>query len=734
MYQSAQSKQRGSYTANLLGNIQSHLAGLQGYDVMALELIQNADDAKAETIVFDITDDGLVVHNSGEFTYCGNLTANPCGFQAKQGDNHICDYHRIADVGSGGKLQQKDNIGRFGIGFLSTYQVTDHPEIRSVGIKLTLVPESAEWFIEPYDGSGGTTFFLPWARDPNTQARKQLGVSHINASHIDQVADDLRRVLQQSLLFLRHVRSTELRRDGVLLLGCDLKRGHGSDLRVSFRPDGDIENWHILHTDASEAAQRLYDAHPRLVALDRSTEVAIGLRTAPGLLAEGLIYAFLPTEQLLGLPLHINADFFPESDRKAVIFTGHQHEQAWNEMLIRAAAEEIARDPEGLLNMLGHVQLWEILGKAFKLTSVPSCYKHFWERLKATSPLARIVPAEDGSVRQPDEVFLPDSPLTADQAKALLDAGGRLASEDLRPFRTAMEQLGAKRLTLERLVDLLESALAKQTGEEKKIDEAKLADFYRPLWSILDKLLPESVSPNSPNSVVQRLRALPLVVTEDFCAVAIKGAHAAPEGMSAARIAARLPGLAIASHHFVKFSKLRRLVRRTLDLDTVVSHLRSEPVKELIDTDRKSLSDLYTLFADLDNSGTVDSAVYESLRGLPIWRSGRGLVDATKALLPGDFKDPTGQADLLDTSILSGRAREFVSEKLGIKTQTDPNLRGNRAADLLRRCWLCEYEEVPAPDQRTREPPGTHKRRKDPQAFGFAPTRADSGRGLVPTD
>ena len=58
MHQTAQPGKRGSYTANLLGNIRSHLAGLQGYDVMALELIQNADDAKAEEIVFDITRDG----------------------------------------------------------------------------------------------------------------------------------------------------------------------------------------------------------------------------------------------------------------------------------------------------------------------------------------------------------------------------------------------------------------------------------------------------------------------------------------------------------------------------------------------------------------------------------------------------------------------------------------------------------------------------------------------------
>jgi len=61
----------GSYTANLLGNIRSHLAGLQGYDVMALELIQNADDAKADEISFRISDEGLYVSNNGRFSYCG---------------------------------------------------------------------------------------------------------------------------------------------------------------------------------------------------------------------------------------------------------------------------------------------------------------------------------------------------------------------------------------------------------------------------------------------------------------------------------------------------------------------------------------------------------------------------------------------------------------------------------------------------------------------------------------
>ena len=676
MDQTAQRRKRGSYTANLLGNIRSHLAGLQGYDVMALELFQNADDAQAEEIVFDITHDGLVVRNSGEFTYCRELESSRCVFETRTG--YTCDYHRITDVGSGGKLFQSENIGRFGIGFLSAYQVTDRPEIRSSGVKLTLVPEDGEWFIETLpDEPAGTTFVLPWARDPNTAARREMGVSHVTTTHIDQLAEDFLRVLQQSLLFLRHVRIAEVRREGVLLRGCDLDRGDESDLIVTFRPGGEVQHWHILRTDAAEAAKHLCATHPQLTSLKRRTEVSIGIRIDPEPLAEGLLYAFLPTEQTSGLPLHINADFFPESDRKAVIFKGHQHEQAWNEMLVKAAAEEIAREPEGLLDLVGHVPLWQILGKAYELASrasdLPSCYTRLWERLKATATPAHIVRTQDGSVRPPGDVFLLRHPLTTAQANALLEIGGRLASEELRPFQNAMGQLGASILTLERVVDLLGSAIVPRSGQPPRVDESRLNDFYKPLWSLVSELLPDSVSPNSvPDRVGRRLRSLRLVVTENRRTVAIDACHAPPPTLAAHRIATLLPGLSLASRHFLDFPRLGRLVL-PLDLDAVVSHigsrLASERVEDVIAVESEAMRGLYALFADLDD-GAVDPGVYESLAGLPIWCSGRGLVSATDALLPGDFTDPTGQANLLDTSVLTARAGEFVSTKLGVKTQT----------------------------------------------------------------
>lgn len=667
-------RKRGSYTANLLGNIRSHLAGLQGYDVMALELIQNADDAKAESVVFDVTDQGLVVFNSGKFTYCGDLDKE-CAFLAE--GNYKCDYHRITDVGSGGKLNRSENIGRFGIGFVSTYQVTDHPEIRSAGIKLQLHPEKGQWFVESFEQPEGTTFFLPWADDPNTQARLALGVSHVSTAHIDQLVADFQKVLRKSLLFLRHVRTAELRRNGKLLLACDLDRTDGSALTASFCPSGEVEHWHILRTDAADSAAQLYAIHPQLKYLGRGTKISIGLRINPEPLAEGLLYAFLPTEQSTGLPLHINADFFPESDRKALIFAGHQHEQAWNEMLIDVAATALARDPEGLLKMLGDVQFWQIMARAFDLSrpsNHPACFKRFWERMLTTASQARIAPAQDGSVHIPSDVFFPDKALNSSQVSALKEVGGQVITEDLRPFRTAVNQLGAPFLTFERLVGLLEQAMPPQTAGTLQVEEDRLEGFYRPLWGMINELFPDAITPPpATKAAIQRLLAIPFVVTENLYAVTISQSFVAPAALEAGRVASLLPKLAIASRHVLGFPKIARQIRQ-LELGAVVRHLSSrcatDAIENVIGVEQEELRDLYVMFADLDYNGNGDAAVYQSLRNLPIWLSGRGLIKASQALLPGNFTDPTGQADLLEISVLSASAREFVSSKLDVQTQT----------------------------------------------------------------
>lgn len=107
---------------------------------------------------------------------------------------------------------------------------------------------------------------------------------------------------------------------------------------------------------------------------------------------------------------------------------------------------------------------------------------------------AKIALAQDGSVQRPGGVFLPRGPLTSHQAKTLLEVGGRLVAEDLRPFQTAINQLGAPILTFDRLVTLLEQAMAQQVPGEVQVEAERLESFYRPLWSMVNDLLPDIAS------------------------------------------------------------------------------------------------------------------------------------------------------------------------------------------------------------------------------------------------
>lgn len=328
----------GDYSASLLGTISSHLEGLQGFDVMALELIQNADDAKAKTITFNITNEGLHVFNDGNFTYCEHLEEPYCPWEKES-----CDFHRIVNVASGGKQANPDNIGRFGIGFVSTYQITDYPEIESSGISVKLRPETGKWRKENSSGKkAGTHFFLPWAKDSSSKVRLGLKASHITEDHIESLKRDFTKVLKKGLLFLRNVETAKISVENEPLFGCKLSRQSKRKLNISYYPSQNHELWYLIDGSIAENLNKLYTRFPKLELHKRNPKISIALKLEPEPLDSGILYAYLPTEQSSGIPAHINADFFPESDRKAVILNGNQHQQAWNEQLIREAATVIS--------------------------------------------------------------------------------------------------------------------------------------------------------------------------------------------------------------------------------------------------------------------------------------------------------------------------------------------------------------------------------------------------------
>jgi hypothetical protein len=67
-------------------------------------------------------------------------------------------------------------IGRFGIGLVSVYQITDTPIIRSAGIEMKLVPLDGTGATRSIPDSAGSEFELRWA-SMSTHTRKALNAS-----------------------------------------------------------------------------------------------------------------------------------------------------------------------------------------------------------------------------------------------------------------------------------------------------------------------------------------------------------------------------------------------------------------------------------------------------------------------------------------------------------------------------------------------------------------------------
>ncbi len=208
------------------------------------ELVQNADDARATEVhvVFDKRNharDSLWAPSMEQLQGPWLLVFNNKEFSPK-------DMENITKVASGSKEHNVGMTGKFGLGFLSVYNLTDCPEFITgnslcifdplceyvpgtstlepgvkcplepshvVGFKDQFVPFDLPWFnCTPGNKFSGTIFRFPFRQYSSKIANKVLSERDIM---------DMLKALQQKdiLLFLRSVRKitvSEISREGAL--------------------------------------------------------------------------------------------------------------------------------------------------------------------------------------------------------------------------------------------------------------------------------------------------------------------------------------------------------------------------------------------------------------------------------------------------------------------------------------------------------------------------------------
>lgn len=651
-----------------LGFLDAKLRDLQGYATLAHELIQNADDAAATSMSFDVGDHGLIVENNSTFSDCGDVKQYECRWKSQSVKGHNCDFHRFRNVAGGDKRSQEMTTGAFGIGFISVYQITDQPELLSGPHNWIIRPHEVEQYrikVVPRTGTpyDGTRFVLPWATDPESPLRKRLRIQTVQ---VDQVVDSFVAVLGQALpnaiLFLKHLTRIELRRNGQLIKKI-VRVDEGDQILVQ---DGeDVSLWRVLRGTFDAEAAGLRQQYPIQIEDKRTANVTVAI---PDRVVEftGLFCACLPTEQHTDLPFHINADFFPSTDRKRILLTD-DYQGAWNRAAIGEASHLVAQAVPTLPGLLRSTDVWKlferlkVVNDSAQAGQIDRVFATFWSRVQPRIQSTRSVATSTNEWRSPGDVYLLERPEEEFCLPLLEQIGLPIVHPELRGFYSLLRNVGVHLFGLAHLAHALRAAGLNEPIEIEQAPPWIRSPEARELLGREIALLRERHS--RPDAVESISR----------CAIALaRDGQLRPPAQLYQPALEIVPALVALELEDILLAKqnprgIAMLVDEFQPLD-VLDVLETLPERcfEQLWLERKNLLlALIDWFIAHRNVVLSKDEIKGRLRALPIWPSDQAVSPLDALVVPGTFEDPLQLTSVLNLEVYRNR-RDFLSE-LGAK-------------------------------------------------------------------
>lgn len=642
-----------------IGFLNAKLRDLRGWGTLLNELVQNADDPEDATrITIDVTDDALIFENDGLFTDCGDIENTRCEFDLV-GDGRICcDFHAFRRVASGHKRQEEGTTGAFGIGFISVYQITDQPSLRSGKWLWTLRPEADEnrrIKAKPMDMYKGTRFVLPWAKTISA-LRTRLGLEAVPENVVDRMCNELCDALLLAAPFLKRLQTLELRKRGKTELMVSCTRNHDEG-KILIDARGKTQIWKRLDVNFDADAQTFRTKHPGRIEDKRKAKVTVAV-PLDGLTGRGRLYATLPTEHEVGLPVLINADFFPSSDRKRILFD-HDYQGDWNRAAIRAAARAIAGALLDLRNLLKPVELWKLFEFAEELQRSASESKEdtefasFWKAIQPELKSGQFVLSSLSTWCAPGEIRLLQNAKEEAPLLPLLESlQQNIVHLDLQSFSTLLRDgdVGVRTLTLD---DLSSALTAAELTRPVALDDVpawlRNADNRRQLGTVIAKLH-ERVAKDAQAAAAQRVCNCSLVVSTD-------GRLTPPKQLRIAEIGTRdllsrlsLPDYWASDSNPVELSCFVAKFS-VKDAVSLLQRAGGDAIQKEHEGNKQFASDLIAWFAEHRHFVAQSVDLKNAVCVLPIWPSGTKLYTLNELSVPGGFKDPLSLAKILDPTI-----------------------------------------------------------------------------------
>lgn len=648
-----------------LGFLETQLRDQQGIATLAYELVQNADDVRSgegqgqtTSIVFDVRDDALVVENDGVF--------------------RPIDFARLQRIASGGKRDEAGTTGAFGLGFLAVYQITDAPEILSSGRHWIMHPEApaGKRIREREVATSGTQFRLPWAFDPASPVRRRLRLPAVEAGDLDRYAAEIGRSLALAALFLRQLRVLEVRRLGETVrrierFGGWNEREEVQELRLE--DAGRTARWLLLQGSFVDEAEALRGRYPDQIETTRESIVRLALRLE-GLLPQGRLFAGLPTEMLHPLPFHINADFYPTSDRRRIHLEGG-YQATWNIVALTAAADVVISHWRELQAALGAVAWWQLLAQMERTHALattgdlPAVLTVFWERATRLLGNAPIVYTAQGEWLPPGAARVLASDRSVATRTLLDELHIPTVHPDLAPYFTLMQQpeIGVAPL---RIGDVTAALLEVGQTAEMPLFEAppflRAVATLQQLWHLLDRLLEDTESLEAYREARARLDPVAIVLTQQMALAPLDTVYAGTEEEQ--RLFPQVAWL----HEMAPEDGFPRAYVPPFSARAAVERLKAMGTAALEAAWQRGQLDVPGLFRWFEAKQIEifadDPALQAEIRRLPLCPVAGELRSLSTLYIPGGFEDPLHLTGLVDVDALGGRW-QFLQD-LGVNALT----------------------------------------------------------------
>lgn len=271
------------------------------------ELLQNAEDAGAKTVEFELFDTHLVLTHDGTRPFSER------------------DVEAITDVSKTGKGDGRETIGRFGIGFKSVFKYTESPRIFSGEFSFQIVDFVCPKLIPPRaDLHGRTVFIFPF-----NSLKKTAREAYV------EIGAGLEQLAESTLLFLRNLQCIRWMIGNVM--GSVLRHEHSEEhievLKETANKGTTSAHW-LRFMAPVEELQRFtapvegierqkvavaFELAPvgDLKAFDPIKPIDKQLKIVPAV--PGKVSVFFPADkETSGLRFHLHAPFIPELSRASI--------------------------------------------------------------------------------------------------------------------------------------------------------------------------------------------------------------------------------------------------------------------------------------------------------------------------------------------------------------------------------------------------------------------------------